>query len=52
VPLAAALSHIWQAGLLCAVFAWLVLLRRNIVIGLVAAGVAGALAALIGLPAG
>ena len=50
IPLAAALSHVWQAVLLGAVFIWVVVLRRNVVIGLVAAGAAGVAAALAGLP--
>ena len=50
IPLAAALDHIWQAALLAAVFAWVVLLRRNVVIGLVGAGFVGAVGAVAGLP--
>jgi chromate transporter len=50
VPLALALGHVWQAVVLVAALIWLVVLRRNVVIGLLAAGVAGVVAALAGLP--
>ena len=50
IPLGLALSDLWQAGLLAAAFVWLVLLRRNVVIGLLGAGLVGVIASLVGLP--
>jgi chromate transporter len=50
IPLGLALSHLWQAGLLAGAFVWLVLLRRNVVIGLLGAGVVGVVASFVGLP--
>jgi chromate transporter len=52
VPLALAIGHVWQAGLLAAALVWFVALRRNVVIGLVAAGVIGGVGAALGLPVG
>ena len=48
IPLALALGHPWQFGLLTVAFVWLVVLRRNVVIALVGAGVLGVLASLAG----
>jgi len=48
VPLAAALSESWQYGVLAAAAIALLLLRRSIVATLLAAGLAGALAGLLG----
>ncbi|MEU6233329.1 chromate efflux transporter [Kitasatospora sp. NPDC047058] len=50
VPLAAALGHGWQWGVLAAALLWLVAARRGVVAALLAAGVAGVLAAAAGLP--
>jgi len=50
IPLAIALAHSWQFGVLAAVAVWLLVLRRNVVVGIVAAGAAGVAAALVGLP--
>jgi chromate transporter len=50
IPLALGLSHLWQASVLAAAVIWLVVLRRNVVTGIVAAGVLGVVAALAGLP--
>jgi chromate transporter len=50
VPLALALAHIWQAGVLAAAVAWFVVLRRNVVVGLLGAGAVGVVASLVGLP--
>ena len=50
LPLASALTHAWQFGLLGAVAVWALLLRRNVVIGLLGAGAVGVVAALAGLP--
>ena len=52
VPLGLALSHVWQAGLLAAAFVWLVLLRRNVVIGLLGAALVGIVGSVAGLPVG
>jgi chromate transporter len=52
VPLGLALSHLWQAGLLAAAFVWLVLLRRNVVIGLLGAALVGVVGSVAGLPVG
>jgi chromate transporter len=51
IPLGLALAHLWQAGLLATAFVWLVLLRRNLVIGLLGAGLVGVVASFVGLPA-
>ncbi|WP_327675884.1 chromate transporter [Kitasatospora sp. NBC_00458] len=50
VPLAAALGHAWQWGVLAGALLWLVAARRGVVLALLAAGAAGALAAAAGLP--
>jgi chromate transporter len=50
IPLALALANWWQFGVLAAVAVWLLVLRRNVVVGIVAAGTAGVAAALVGLP--
>lgn len=52
IPLALALGHVWQAGLLTAGLLWCVALRRNVVVGLVAAGIIGAVGSFLGLPVG
>jgi chromate transporter len=52
VPLALALAHVWQAGVLAAAFVWLVVLRRSVVVGLVGAGAIGVVGSLVGLPVG
>ncbi len=52
IPLGLALDHVWQVGVLAAAAVWLLLLRRNVVIGLVAAGIVGVAASLAGLPVG
>jgi len=52
VPLGLAIGHAWQAGLLGAALIWFVALRRNVVIGLVAAGVIGVVGTFVGLPVG
>nr|WP_228563563.1 chromate transporter [Catenulispora rubra] len=48
VPLAAALRHLWQFGILAAAAGWLLVARRGVVSTLIAAGVLGAGAAMIG----
>jgi chromate transporter len=50
IPLGLALAHLWQAGLLAAAFGWLVVFRRNVVIGLLGAGLVGVVASFVGLP--
>ncbi|MFF1905443.1 chromate efflux transporter [Kitasatospora sp. NPDC058218] len=50
VPLAAALGRGWQWGVLAGALLWLVAARRGVVLTLLAAGGAGALAVLAGLP--
>jgi chromate transporter len=52
VPLGLALAQPWQVGVLAAAFVWFVLLRHNVVVGLVAAGVIGVAASFAGLPVG
>ncbi|MCG6492795.1 chromate efflux transporter [Kitasatospora sp. A2-31] len=50
VPLAASLAQGWQWGVLAAALLWLVAARRGVVLALLAAGTAGAIAAVAGLP--
>jgi chromate transporter len=50
IPLALALTHLWQYALLALAALWLLLLRRGVVTALIAAGTAGALLALAGAP--
>jgi len=50
VPLAAALAHLWQVGLLAAAVVWLFVFRRSVVSALVGAGSIGVLAAYAGAP--
>jgi chromate transporter len=51
VPLALAIEHGWQAAVLAAAAVTLLIARRPIVETLLAAGVAGAILALLGAPA-
>jgi chromate transporter len=50
IPLALALSHLWQAGVLAVAAVWLLGLRRGVVPAIVGAGVLGVIAALAGAP--
>jgi chromate transporter len=50
VPLAAALSHLWQVALLVVAALWLFAFRRSVVSALVGAGLFGVLAAYAGAP--
>jgi chromate transporter len=50
IPLALALRHAWQFGVLAAAAVWLLAARRGVVGALVGAGLLGVLAALAGLP--
>jgi chromate transporter len=52
IPLARALQHAWQAGVVVAAAIWLLGFRRSVAAGLVAAGVAGVAAAFLGAPVG
>ena len=50
IPLALALSHLWQAGVLVLAALWLLALRRGVVTAIVGAGALGVIAALAGAP--
>jgi chromate transporter len=50
VPLELALHHAWQAGVLAGAAVALLVLRRGVVLTLVAAGTVGVIAALLGAP--
>jgi chromate transporter len=52
IPLALSLVQPWQFGVLIGALAWLVVLRRNVVIGLLAAAAIGVAASLAGVPVG
>jgi len=52
IPLALGIGHAWQAAVLLAAAVWMIGLRRSVVIGLLAAGLIGVIAALAGLPVG
>ncbi|MGH9018277.1 MAG: chromate transporter, partial [Acidimicrobiales bacterium] len=52
VPLSRELSHLWQMAPLAAAALWLFVLRRNVVVGIVGAGVIGVIAALAGAAVG
>ena len=52
VPLALALTHVWQVVVLAAAFVVIVGLRRSVVLTLVGAGLIGAVGAALGLPIG
>ena len=50
IPLALALAHLWQLGVLGLAAVWLLGLRRGVVPALVAAGVLGVVAVMSGAP--
>ena len=50
IPLALALGHLWQAGVLVLGLLWLVVLRRGVVPGLLGAAGLGVVAVLAGAP--
>ena len=50
IPLAAALSETWQYFVLAAAAIALLVLRRSVVLTLLAAGIVGAVAGLLGVP--
>jgi len=52
IPLGLALTQVWQAGVLGAALIWMLVLRRNVVIGLVVAALIGVLASVLGVPVG
>ncbi len=52
IPLALALSHLWQLGVLALAAAWLLRLRRGVVPALLGAALLGVVAALLGAPIG
>ena len=52
IPLAAGIGHAWQVAVLVAAAVWMIGLRRSVVVGLLAAGLLGVIAALAGLPVG
>jgi chromate transporter len=52
IPLGLALTHLWQVGVLGAALVWMLALRRNVVVGLVAAAVVGVAVSLFGIPVG
>ncbi|MCW2912600.1 MAG: Chromate transporter, chromate ion transporter family [Actinomycetia bacterium] len=52
IPLAMALTHLWQFGILTAAALWLFALRRGVVTALLGAGALGVIAALAGLTTG
>jgi chromate transporter len=51
VSLGLAFQHLWQIPVLAGALVWLLVARRGVVIGLLAAGVAGIVVALAGVPA-
>lgn len=52
IPLALALQHLWQYGVLAGAAVWLLVARRGVVAALLMAGALGVAAALVGWPAG
>ena len=52
IPLGLALTQLWQVGVLGAALVWMLVLRRNVVIGLVAAALVGVVVSLFGVPVG
>jgi chromate transporter len=52
IPLATAISHVWQVLILAGALVMIVALRRSVVLTLVGAGVIGAAAAALGAPVG
>ena len=52
IPLGLALSQLWQVGVLAAALIWMLALRRNVVVGLIAAALTGVAVSLLGVPVG
>jgi chromate transporter len=50
IPLGLSLSHLWQLAILGLALLWLVALQKNVVVGLVTAGVLGVIAGAAGAP--
>ena len=50
IPLGLALSQLWQVGVLAAALIWMLALRRNVVVGLIAAALIGVAVSLLGVP--
>ena len=50
IPLGLAIPHLWQLAVLAGAVVWLVVLRRNVVTGLMMAAGAGMIAAAAGAP--
>jgi len=50
IPLGSELSHLWQLGILALAALWLLVLRRSVVLAILAAGVIGIVAVLAGAP--
>ncbi len=49
IPLGLALSQLWQVGVLAAALIWMLALRRNVVVGLIAAALIGVAVSLLGV---
>ena len=52
IPLALALAHLWQVGVLALAAVWLLAARKGVVSALLGAGALGVVAALLGAPVG
>jgi chromate transporter len=52
IPLGLALSQLWQVGVLAAALVWMLALRRNVVLGLIASALIGVAVSLAGVPVG
>ncbi|MBO0731038.1 MAG: chromate efflux transporter, partial [Acidimicrobiaceae bacterium] len=50
IPLAGALHHLWQVGVLAIAAIWLLLLRKGVVVAILGAGAVGLIAASAGAP--
>ncbi|HEX7460236.1 MAG TPA: hypothetical protein VF279_06365, partial [Acidimicrobiales bacterium] len=50
IPLGAALSHLWQVGILALAAGWLFGLRRGVIAAIVGAAALGVIAGLAGAP--
>ena len=52
LPLGLSLTQLWQIGVLGAALIWMLGLRRNVVVGLIAAALVGVAVSLVGVPVG
>ncbi|HEX9066870.1 MAG TPA: chromate transporter, partial [Streptosporangiaceae bacterium] len=52
IPLGLEIAHLWQLGVLAVAALWLIVLRRNVAIGIIGAAALGLIAALAGAPVG